>query len=196
MLIRLPPLLKAIRSGMGKVGLTTDKQDEHIQSLNTALAAAFSARSATMSSAHLKAVTDRLEALGDVLTDLDDVELDEQTLRDLSGHESDDLEVVAEGGTMATPAMLAWARELQVGAWFQLDYRGRQEPVQLAWLGVQKQLVLFVAPSGRGVLFQLHRLAAFLQAGLLVPVEDETLTTRATREALAKLDADPARLLS
>ncbi|MDO9236740.1 MAG: DUF1631 family protein [Aquabacterium sp.] len=195
-LIRLPPLLKAIRSGMGKVGLTTDKQDEHIQSLNTALAAAFSARSATMSSAHLKAVTDRLEALGDVLTDLDDVELDEQTLRDLSGHESDDLEIVAEGGTMATPAMLAWARELQVGAWFQLDYRGRQEPVQLAWLGVQKQLVLFVAPSGRGVLFQLHRLAAFLQAGLLVPVEDETLTTRATREALAKLDADPARLLS
>jgi len=97
---------------------------------------------------------------------------------------------------MPTPAMLAWARELQIGAWFELDYRQRREPVQLAWQGLQKQLALFVTPSGRGVLFQARRLAAFLQAGLLVPVEEESLTTRATREALAKLDADPERLLS
>ena len=92
--------------------------------------------------------------------------------------------------------MLAWARELQIGTWFQLDYRGRQENVQFAWTGLQKQLNLFVSPSGRGVLFQLHRLAAFLQAGLLVPLEDESLTVRATRQALAKLDADPERLLN
>lgn len=195
-LMRLPPLLKAVREGMARAGLAPDKQDEHIQSLNAALAAAFSARSAAISSAHLKAVTDRLDSLGDVLPDIGDVELDEQTLRDLSGHESSDLEIVAEGGTMPTPAMLGWARDLHVGAWFQLDYRDRQEAVQLAWHGLQKQLVLFVSPSGRGVLFQLHRLAAFLQAGLIVPVEDEPLTTRATREALAKLDADPARLLN
>jgi hypothetical protein len=117
-------------------------------------------------------------------------------LRDLSGHESDNLEVVAEGGTMPTPAMVSWARELQIGTWFRLEYRHKQEPVQLAWHGLQKQLALFVTPSGRGVLFQLRRLAAFLQAGLLVPVEEESLTTRATREALAKLDADPGRLLS
>ncbi len=195
-LMRLPPLLKTVREGMARSGVAVDKQDEHIQSLNTALAAAFSARSAALSAAHLKAVTDRLESLSDVLPDIGDIELDEQTLRDLSGHESDNLEIVAEGGTMPTPAMLGWARDLQVGAWFKLDYRGHTESVQLAWLGLQKQLILFVSPNGRGVLFQLHRLAAFLQAGLLVPVEDEPLTTRATREALAKLDADPARLLS
>jgi hypothetical protein len=46
------------------------------------------------------------------------------------------------------------------------------------------------------VLFQQHRLAGFLQAGLLVPAEDEALTVRATRNALAKLDADPTRLLN
>ncbi|MGQ0598633.1 DUF1631 family protein [Aquabacterium sp.] len=195
-LMRLPPLLKTVREGMARSGVAVDKQDEHIQSLNTALAAAFSARSAALSAAHLKAVTDRLESLSDVLPDIGDIELDEQTLRDLSGHESDNLEIVAEGGTMPTPAMLGWARDLQVGAWFKLDYRGQTESVQLAWQGLQKQLILFVSPNGRGVLFQLHRLAAFLQAGLLVPVEDEPLTTRATREALAKLDADPARLLS
>jgi hypothetical protein len=61
---------------------------------------------------------------------------------------------------------------------------------------MRKRLILFVTPQGRGVLFQLHRLASFLQAGLLVPAEDEALTVRATRKALAKLDADPGRLLS
>ncbi|MDE2402911.1 MAG: DUF1631 family protein [Burkholderiales bacterium] len=193
---RLPPLLKTVRDGMSRTGMSIEKQDEQVHVLNTALAAAFSARSATISSAHLKEVTERLEALDEILPNLADVELDEQTLRDLSGHESHDLEVVADGGTLPTPAMLAWARELQIGAWFQLDYRGTQEAVQFAWSGLQKQLALFVTPQGRGVLFQLHRLGAFLQAGLLVPVEDESLTVRATRDALAKLDADPERLLS
>ncbi|MDE1998243.1 MAG: DUF1631 family protein [Burkholderiales bacterium] len=193
---RLPPLLKTVREGMARAGLAQDKQDEHIHSLNAALAAAFSARSAAISSAHLQAVTERLDALDEILPNIADMELDEQTLRDLSGHESDDLEIVAEGGTMPTPAMMGWARELHIGSWFQLDYRGKHEPVQLVWHGLQKQLALFVTPAGRGILFQLHRLGSFLQAGLLVPVEEETLTTRATRDALAKLDADPQRLLS
>jgi hypothetical protein len=92
--------------------------------------------------------------------------------------------------------MLAWARELQVGSWFMLDYRDRNEPVQLAWQGLRRQLSLFVAPGGRCVLFQQQRLAAFLQAGLLLPAQDEALTVRATRTALAKLDVDPGRLLN
>ena len=192
---RLPPLLKSVREGMMRAGLPADAQDRHIQSLNTALAAAFSARSAPLSSTVLRELTQRLESLDELLPDLTGVEIDADTLRDLSGHETEDLEIVAEGGSMPTPAMQAWARELQIGAWFNLDYRGRHEHVQLAWQGLHKQLSLFATPGGRGVLFQLHRLGAFLQAGLLVPLEEESLTTRATREALAKLDADPARLL-
>lgn len=192
---RLPPLLKTVREGMMRAGLPNDAQDRHIQSLNAALAAAFSARSAPLSSTVLRELTQRLEALDELLPDLTGVELDADTLRDLSGHETEDLEIVAEGGSMPTPAMQAWARELQIGAWFNLDYRGRHEHVQLGWQGLHKQLSLFVTPGGRGVLFQLHRLGAFLQAGLMVPLEEESLTTRATREALAKLDADPARLL-
>jgi len=46
------------------------------------------------------------------------------------------------------------------------------------------------------VLFQQNRLAAFLQAGLLVPAQEESLTVRATRSAMAKLDGDPSRLLT
>jgi hypothetical protein len=44
-------------------------------------------------------------------------------------------------------------------------------------------------------LFQQQRLAAFMQAGLLVPVEEESLTTRATRSALAQIEANPECLL-
>ena len=46
-----------------------------------------------------------------------------------------------------------------------------------------------------GQLIQLRRLAAYLQAGLLVAQDEEGLTLRATRDALAKLDANPERLL-
>ena len=70
------------------------------------------------------------------------------------------------------------------------------EPVQLVWRGLRHHLILFVSPQGRGVLFQLSRLAAFLQAGLMLPAQDESLTVKATRNALAKLEVDPSRLLA
>ena len=90
----------------------------------------------------------------------------------------------------------AWARELQVGSWYMLDRGGHSEAVQLAWHGLRKQLSLFVTPQGRCVLFQQHRLASYLQAGHLLPAQDEALTVRATRSALAKLDVDASRLLN
>ncbi|HRY90668.1 MAG TPA: DUF1631 family protein, partial [Rubrivivax sp.] len=144
----------------------------------------------------LQELAERLESLEELLPDAADVKIDAAIVRDLSGHESSELEVVADGGSLPTPAMLAWARELQVGGWYMLDYRGRNEPVQLAWLGLRKQLSMFVTAQGRCVLFQQQRLASFLQAGLLLPAQDESLSVRATRSALAKLDVDPARLLA
>ena len=193
---RLPPLLKTLRGGMEQAGVPATKQDEHIQSLNNALAAAFTAKTAAIPNERLEELVARLEALEELLPEAEGLEIDESMVHDLSGHESSELEVVAEGGSMPTPAMLAWARELQVGSWYMLDYRKRNEPMQLAWQGMRRQLTLFVSPQGRGVLFQQTRLAAFLQAGLLVPAQDESLTVRATRSALAKLDGDPSRLLN
>lgn len=193
---RLPPLLKTLREGMAQAGMAAEKQESHIHALNSSLAAAFTARTATISNDRLAQLMSRLETLDDMLPDASDLQLDEAVVLDLSGHESADLEVVGDGGSAPTPAMLQWAKQLQVGSWYQLDYRNRTEPVQLAWQGLRKQLSLFVTPQGRGILFQQQRLAAFLQASLLVPAEDETLTTRATRQALAKLDADPRRLVN
>ncbi|MDO9316043.1 MAG: DUF1631 family protein [Burkholderiaceae bacterium] len=193
---RLPPLLKILRDGMQSAGVSAAHQDEHIQRLNNSLAAAFTARTASIPKQRLEQLMERLETLEELLPDADDVEIDESLVLDLSGHESSELEVVAVGGSMPTPAMVAWARELQVGSWYTLDYRNRNDSVQLAWQGMRRQLSLFVSPQGRGILFQQQRLAAFLQAGLLVPVQDESLTVRATRSALAKLDVDPSRLLN
>ena len=196
---RLPPLLKALREGMGAAGLETEQQDEHLRQLNNSLAAAFTARAAAIPMERLTELMQRLETLEEMLPDAADLQIDEAMVTDLaglSGPDTGELEIVEEGGSMATPAMLAWARELQVGSWFMLDYGGRNEAVQLAWQGMRKQLTLFVSARGRCVLFQLHRLAAFLQAGLLLPAQDEALTVRATRDALAKLDVDASRLLN
>jgi hypothetical protein len=192
---RLPPLLQTLRNGMTLAGLSADKQEEYVQTLNTSLAAAFTAKAASISTERLEELTVRLETLEELLPETEDVQIDESMVSDLSGHETSGLEVVSEGGSMPTPAMVSWARELQVGSWYKLDYRNRNEPVQLAWQGMRRQLALFVSPQGRGVLFQQNRLAAFLQAGLLVPAQDESLTVRATRSALEKLDSDPKRLL-
>jgi hypothetical protein len=193
---RLPPLLKSLREGMASTGMDAARQDEQIRSLNNSLAAAFTAKAAVIPTERLQELLERLESLEELLPVEGDVAIDEAMVLDLSGHESSELEVASDGGSMPTTAMVAWARELQVGSWYMLDFRGRNEPVQLAWHGMRKQLALFVSSHGRCVLFQHHRLAAFLQAGLLLPAQDEALTVRATRSALAKLDVEPNRLLN
>ena len=171
-------------------------QDERVAELNNALAAAFTAKAAAIPDDRLDELKERLESLEEMLPETAHLQIDESVVLDLSGYENSELEVVTGGGSTPTAAMLAWARELQVGSWFMLDYRDRLEPVQLAWRGLRGQLSLFVASTGRCVLFQRQPLAAFLQAGLLQPAQDESLTVRATRTALAKLDVDPSRLLS
>ncbi len=193
---RLPPLLKSLREGMAAAGMDQARQDEQIQQLNNSLAAAFTAKAAVIPDDRLRELMERLETLEELLPDAADVQIDESMVLDLSGHQSSELEVVLDGGSMPTPAMLAWARELQVGSWYMMEHRGRSDPVQLAWQGLRKQLSLFVTPAGRCVLFQQHRLASYLQAGLLLPAQDEALTVRATRSALAKLDVDASRLLT
>jgi Protein of unknown function (DUF1631) len=193
---RLPVLLKSLREGMVAAGMDGNKQDEHIQQLNNSLAAAFTAKAAAIPDDRLRELMERLETLEELLPEAAEIDIDESMVLDLSGHQSSELEVVLEGGSMPTPAMVAWARELQVGSWYMLERGDHSEAVQLAWHGLRKQLSLFVTPQGRCVLFQQHRLASFLQAGLILPAQDEALTVRATRNALAKLDVDASRLLN
>jgi hypothetical protein len=192
---RVPPLLTTLRQGMASVGLAVEKQDKAVKSLNQALTAAFSARATAITAEQLDDLKQRLEMIEELLPE-EDVEIDESWVLDSSTHQQEGLEIVADGGSMPSPAMLQWAAELQVGAAFTLDLRGRHLSVRLVWQGMSRQLSLFSAADGRCVLFQKTRLAAFLQAGLLVPLQDESLTVAATRSAIEKIKADPARLLA
>jgi hypothetical protein len=112
------------------------------------------------------------------------------------GIDASAIEVVANGGSKPTAAMLAWAQELQVGSWFTLDHNKQINHVQFSWRSDRKHLNLFASSSGKSFLIQAGRLAAYLQAGLLLPQEEEGLTVRATRDALTKLEANPERILA
>ena len=194
----LPKLLQSLRLGMSMLGLDVKKQDQHIKVISDTLADAFLSKTDTISSERIDMMAKRLANLEDYLSDEDvgDLPLDTENLVMMIGIDASDIEVITDGGSQPSDAMRAWAQELQLGTWFSLDHNGKVSQVQFAWRSDRKQLHLFASSDGRNFLVQARRLAAYLQAGLLVPTEQEALTVRATRDALAKLDANPERLLS
>ena len=193
----LPKLLQLLRLGMSMLGMDSKAQDENIKNISDTLADAFMSKTGDISSDRIDALAKRLINLEDYLSDEDvgDLPLDTEALVMMIGIDKSDIEVVTDGGSQPTEAMRAWAHELQLGSWFSLDHNGRISHVQFAWRSDRKQLHLFASADGRNFLIQARRLAAYLQAGLLLPTEEEALTVRATRDALAKLEANPERLL-
>lgn len=194
----LPKLLQLLRIGMTMLGLDVKAQDGHIKTISDTLADAFMSKTDAISSERIETMAKRLANLEDYLSDEDvgDLPLDTESLVMMIGIDASDIQVITDGGSHPTEAMRAWAQELQLGAWFTLDHNGKTTHVQFAWRSDRKQLHLFASSDGRNFLIQARRLAAYLQAGLLVPKEDEALTVRATRDALAKIDANPERLLN
>ena len=193
----LPALLALLRTGMSMLGLSASAQDEHLKVISDTLADAFMSKTEGISQERIDAMAKRLANLEDYLSDEDigDLPLDTESLVTMIGLDAADVQIITDGGSQPTDAMRAWAQELQLGSWFSLDHNGQVNLVQFAWCSDRKQLHLFASADGRNFLIQIKRLAAYLQAGLLVPTEEEALTVRATRNALAKLNANPERLL-
>ncbi|MGE0496284.1 MAG: DUF1631 family protein [Ramlibacter sp.] len=194
----LPKLLQRLRQGMTLLGVQGSAQEAHIKIIGDTLADAFLSKTEAIPQARIEAMAKRLANLEDFVTDdqSGDLPLDAESIELMLGIDASTIEVVADGGSKPSAAMLGWAQELQTGTWFTLDHNGKTNQVQYAWCSDRKQLHLFASTDGRSFLIQARRLAAYLQAGLLVPAEEEGLTVRATRDALAKLDANPERLLS
>lgn len=193
----LPQLLQKLRSGMTLLGIGSTEQDAHIKTVSDTLADAFVSKAQAIPSEQIAAMAERLANLEDFVTDegTGDLPLDAQGIEMMLGIDASNIDVVTDGGSKPTPAMISWAQQLQVGAWFTLDHNGRVAQVQFVWRSERKHLNLFASSDGRSYLIQARRLAAYLQAGLLVPQEQEALTVRATRDALVKLNANPERLL-
>ncbi|RZJ05582.1 MAG: DUF1631 domain-containing protein [Rubrivivax sp.] len=194
----LPQLLQRLRQGMTLLGVTGEPQEAHIKSIGNTLADAFMSKTESINHAQIEAMARQLSNLEDFVSDeaTGDLPLDAESLELMLGMDASSIEIVANGGSRPNDAMVAWAAELQLGNWFSLDHNGRVTQVQFVWRSDRRQLHLFATADGHSYLIQARRLASYLQAGLLVPTEEETLTVRATREALAKLDANPERLLS
>ncbi|MBS7808852.1 DUF1631 family protein [Variovorax sp. PCZ-1] len=194
----LPDLLKRLRTGMNMLGLTAPVQDEHIKKISDTLAEAFMSKTAAMDSTQVAEVAQRIKHLEDFVSEeeVGDLPLDAESIELMLGIDMTGVEIISEGGSEPTQAMRAWAMELERGSWFHLDHKGKMAKVQYSWRSKKGQLFLFADTAGLTYLFQIKRLAAYLQAGLIAPVEDETLTVRATRAALNKIDAQPDRLLA
>lgn len=194
----LPNLLLRLRSGMTLLAMAPSEQDKNVKTVSDTLADAFLSKTKAIPQAQIEAMAARLSNLEDFVSEdgMGDLPLDAESIEMMLGIESAALEVVANGGSKPTAAMQAWAQELELGTWYTLDHNNQVTQVQLAWRSDRKHLNLFAATSGKSYLIQGGRLAAYLQAGLLLPQEEEALTVRATRDALSKIEANPERLLA
>ncbi|MBL8370736.1 MAG: DUF1631 domain-containing protein [Burkholderiaceae bacterium] len=194
----LPGILARLRQGMGLLGLSEIAQNAHLKVIGDTLSDAFLSRTENIPRAEIDDMARRLERLEEVVLEdvAGDIPLNPETVELMLGMDASSFEVLADGGSKPTDAMVAWVAELVLGDWFMLDHNATLKQVQLLWRSDKRQLHLFASADGRHFLIQGKRLAAYLQAGLLVPVEEEALTVRATRDAMAKLDANPERLLS
>jgi hypothetical protein len=194
---RLPGILAQLRKGMGLMGLEAADQDRHIKTISDILAEAFMSRTATIPPEQLADVTRHMSSLEDFLPEdgMGDLELDQESIEMIIGVDASRIEVITSGGVQPSEAMRSWAQELQLGSWFMLNHNSNLAQVQLAWRSDRGQLCLFATSAQRYFLIQVARVGAYLQAGLLTPAEDESLTVRATRSAMEKIEANPERLL-
>lgn len=194
----LPAILQRLRAGLVLMGMEGEAQDLQIKVLTDTLAKAFLSKAAPIPLEHIEAMVRRLANVEEFLGDdvLGELPLDAENIEMMTGIDSAALQVIADDGTKVGESMLAWAQQLALGSWFTLNHNGTSAAVQYVWHSERKQLHLFVANDGMTYLVQLNRLASYLEAKLLVPSEEDALTTRATRDAIEKLNANPERLLA
>ncbi len=194
----LPQLLARLRRGMTLMGLESGEQEAHIKAIGDTLADAFLSKTEAISQEKIDAMAARLANLEDYFSDVqsEGLPLDLESIELMIGVDAASIVILTDGDVQPYPASIEWARQLQLGAWFMLDHNGQMDRVQYVWQSERKQLHLLSTVEGKSYLIQLRRLASYLQTALLAPQEEETLTVRATRKALAKLDANPERLLN
>ena len=193
----LPDLLQCLRSGLTLMNVAQPVQEAHIKTLSAILVEAFMSKTQAIADDQIQALAARLANLEDYVTDdgTEELPLDADSIEQLLGVDASGLEVITQGGGQASAVMLEWARELDLGAWFVLNFNAQEAQVQYVWRSPLGHLHLFASNLGRSYLIQTVRLAAYLQAGLLEPQERESLTLRATRSAFVKIEANPERLL-
>jgi hypothetical protein len=94
---------------------------------------------------------------------------------------------------VASARVKAWAMGLPVGAWYRIELSGRPQLLQLAWVSPRKNYLLFSDQSGTaGLVTEPNTVALLSQQGFFKPMEYESLTDRATRSALERIQPGEA----
>ncbi|GAB3185736.1 DUF1631 family protein [Hydrogenophaga aquatica] len=195
---RVPALLAVLRDGMALLGYDKARQDAALKPVNDTLADAFMSRTAVVDPGWIGTITQTLAGVEDLLPaqDAEDLPLNRDSLELITGADASSITVLPDTGAAVRQETRAQVRGLPLGGWFRLEHNGQAVSAQLAWQSPRKQLYLFATAAQHAFLMQQGRVAQYLQAGLLRPVEGEGLFERATRSAIEKLDANPERLLS
>ena len=194
----VPALLARLREGMALIGFASERQQAELKVIGDVLAEAFMSRAEAVDPQWLDDLTRQLAALEDYLPEdeVADITLDRDNVELITGVDATNITVLPNTDAPLQPEAQARAAALELGVWCELEHNGQLDRVQLAWRSERGQLCLFVAAGQHSYLMQLGRVAAYLQTGLLRPQASESLTARATRDALDKLDANPERLLA
>lgn len=194
----VPALLARLREGMALLGFTRERQEAELKVISDLLAEAFMSRAEAVDPQWLDDLTRQLAALEDYLPEdeVAEITLDRDNVELITGVDASDITVLPNTDASLQPEAQARAAALELGAWCELEHNGQLDRVQLAWRSERGQLCLFVAAGQHSYLMQQGRVASYLQSGLLRPQASESLTARATRDALDKLDANPERLLA
>jgi hypothetical protein len=195
---RVPSLMAQLREGLALLGYDAARQETELKPVSDALAAAFISRTAAIDPGWLAKLTVHLGKLEDIISPADtgDLALSRDNVEMITGQDASNVTVLPNVDGSTPKHLLAWAKALPVGGWHSLEHNGQPVLVQLAWQSPRKQLFLFVNGAQQSWLMQQGRVAQYLKAGLLRSTEGEALTTRATRNALDKLKANPERLLA
>jgi Protein of unknown function (DUF1631) len=192
----LPDLLQRLRQGMALRGMDARAQDAHIQRISATLADAFMSRTRVIPPEDIRELSRRLTLIETVAAEdaRGTLVFDTRGLRRLIGDSGRPIEILLDvEGTPAGGATTDLG-QLHPGDWLVLDHNGQVVQVQYLWHSQHGHLHLLASAAGACFLFQAGRLAAYLSSRLLAPADSETLTFRAARQALAKIEANPERL--
>ena len=196
----VPGIMATLRLGMQLISCSDEEQKAIINSINTVLTDAFMSKTEPIDQEVLSVLSERLANLEDYVTDEDlgrDLPLDAESIEMALGIDTSGLNLITGVGSPEVDQQIyAWMQSLLLGSWHRLDHDGHIDRVQFCWRSAQGQLYLFVSGDGNAYLFQRRGLAAYLNAALLLPAEEEAITVIATREALSKIEANPGRMLN
>ncbi|RMX04765.1 DUF1631 family protein [Corticibacter populi] len=209
----LPRLTRRLRKGLALVGVVDMAQEAALGRLLGLISEAFLAKTQTLAPGQLRAMSRRLENLENFISaeGVDDIPLNPENIELMLGMDASNLVVLqpadAEALKDVPTELLAWAGSRELGGWYTLapaaDAKGPNRArssgddgngddgirLQYVWHSRHKHLHLFSSSAGRSYLIKLKTLAGYFHAGQLVPLDQEGLMLRATRQALTQYQA-------